>query len=80
MCDGCPLGHDSWVTLCDYSPGGHHFVTASGDKTVQVWDSPGKGLFALTGYGSVVSSARYSLDGKQTVTVGSGGTVQIYTT
>ena len=44
-------------------------VTASGGKTVQVWDSPGQGLFALTGYGSAVNSARYSLDGKQTVTV-----------
>ena len=75
MCDGYPLGHDSWVTLCDSRLVGHHFVTASRGKTVQIWDSPGKGLFALTGYGSAVSSARYRLDGKQPVTGGSGGTV-----
>jgi WD40 repeat protein len=36
----CTLtGHSNWVSSVAYSPDGKHIVSASGDKTVKIWDS-----------------------------------------
>jgi WD40 repeat protein len=58
---------------------GSRIVTASSDKTGQIWDAAtGKEILALRGHENVVSSAAFSPDGSRIVTASHDETVRIW--
>src|SRR5207302_3986668 len=64
-----PMKHDDRVYSAEFSRDGARIVTASEDKTAEVWKmQAGKALPTLMRHDSPVNSAQFSPDGKRIVT------------
>ena len=72
-------GHSKAVNSVSFSPDGKQIVSASGDKTLKVWDAQtGKETLTLEGHSDVVGSVRFSPDGKRIVSGSGDKTVRIW--
>ncbi len=66
-------GHTGYVNSVSFSPDGTRIVTASGDRTVKLWDArTGAELLELKGHTGFVMSAAFSPDGTRIVSGGCG--------
>ena len=71
-------GHASSVMSASYGPDGSD-VTASGDKTVKVWNAGGGNTRTLTGAKDWVYAVRFSKDGKLVAAGTWDGTILVWT-
>jgi WD40 repeat protein/tRNA A-37 threonylcarbamoyl transferase component Bud32 len=72
-------GHSDRVRSVAWSPDGAHIVSASDDKTAQVWVAlTGDHLFTYTGHADRVHAVAWSPDGKLIASASSDFTVQIW--
>jgi len=75
----CQVKHQDAVRDVGFQPGGTHFVTASDDKTAQVWDAQTRqGIVTLTGHDAAIFSARFTLYGPGVVTVSLDNTARLW--
>src|SRR5450759_1000680 len=72
-------GHGASVTACAVSPDGTWIVSASGDKTLKIWDAAtGRELHTLTGHTKSVRACAVSPDGTWIVSASSDKTLKIW--
>ena len=72
-------GNGASVTACAVSPDGTWIVSASGDKTLKIWDAAtGRELHTLTGHTKSVSACAVSPDGTWIVSASSDKTLKIW--
>lgn len=72
-------GHSDKVRSVAWSPNGAHIVSASDDKTAQVWEAAtGDHLFTYTGHTSAVNAVAWSPDGRCIVSASNDATVQVW--
>ena len=62
-----------------YSPDGRRIASASGDKSVKVWDAAtGQEPLTLRGHTAIVQGVAYSPDGRRIASAGYDGTVKLW--
>ena len=62
-----------------YSPDGKRVLTASGDKTAQIWDrASGKSLTTLKGHEWAVLCGQFAADGQRIITGSQDATARIW--
>jgi hypothetical protein len=58
-------GHTEWIGSVAYSPDGKALASASGDKTIKLWDAKtGKEMTTLKGHANSVASVAFCPEGK----------------
>jgi len=73
------LEHTRAVKDLAYSPNGEHFVSASADTTLRLWDAETTKLIRiLKGHTHSIESVAYSPDGKQIATASMDGTIRVW--
>ncbi|AFY33697.1 sigma-54 interacting domain-containing protein [Calothrix sp. PCC 7507] len=71
-------GHSSPVYSVCFSPDGKTIATASGDRTVKLWDISGKQLKTFQGHSGAVRGVSFSPDGKTIATASLDSTVKLW--
>ncbi len=72
-------GHTDRVSALAWSPDGTYIASASGDKTVQVWNTlTGDQVFTYCGHSDAVNSVTWSPDGTRIASASSDSTVQVW--
>ena len=73
-------GHDLGVYSVAFSPDGNHVVSASGDKTIRIWEIQTRRMVAgpFKGHTDVVLSVGYSPDGQRIVSGSRDGSFNLW--
>jgi WD40 repeat protein/tRNA A-37 threonylcarbamoyl transferase component Bud32 len=72
-------GHEGVVYGAAYSLDGQHIATASGDRTIRIWEAAtGRERFVLKGHLSQVYSVAWSPDGKHLASAGADKVIRIW--
>jgi len=72
-------GHSGSVTCVAWSPDRRWLASASGDKTIKVWDAAtGAELRTLTGHSSYTSSVAFSPDGTRLASASGDQTIKVW--
>jgi len=72
-------GHQAAVYDLVFSPDGEMIASASGDKTIKLWQRDGTLLNTLKGHGSQVKGVAFSPDGEMIASASSDKTVKLWT-
>jgi hypothetical protein len=76
---GPPFRHSAAVFHSVFSPDGRRIVTASADRTAQVWETPsGRRMGPALRHGDTVRQAVFSPDGRRIVTASDDRTARIW--
>ena len=72
-------GHSGYVLSCAFSKDGRLFVSASGDKTLKIWDvQTGQCKCTLSGHSDWVTSCCFSPDGASVLSGSGDKTLMIW--
>ncbi len=72
-------GHSDRVNAVAWSPNGAHLVSASDDKTAQIWEArSGDQLLTYAGHPDRVNAVAWSPDGKLIASASSDSTIQVW--
>ena len=72
------LTHNSWVTSVTYSPDGEILAAGYADNSIQLWNSDGSLLVALTDHKDSVNSVSFSPDGEILASASSDNTIKLW--